>query len=535
MNSLFVKALEKIRRREFGITREEWGQILEEPPTSERKRRYDEFRNRPGGETDIFRDVYQSMLSVATSGGNHENRTIGKGYAPATNRVKTIAFYLPQFYPIPENDVSWGKGFTEWTNVSKAVPQFVGHHQPRLPGEFGFYDLRFIEVQKTQIELARQYGVYGFCFYYYWFDGKRLLERPLDNFLTHTELDFPFCLCWANESWSRQWDGLTGEILVPQNYSSGWDLKFIQSIEDILRDKRYIRIHGKPLLIVYKPGKLPSARSAAERWRKYCIGKGIGDLYLVAAQTFGFVDPQPIGLDAALEFPPHNAVTPEITHKVQLLNSKFAGKVYDYRDMVERQISRTDETPFDRFLTVMTGWDNEARRPGRGHIFAFSTPTAYARWLRYACERTTTLQPDAEKRLVFVNAWNEWAEAAYLEPDRQYGRAYLNATASALRFSGESVGIDRPNSLPAWQLEKHSKTAVILHLYYPELIEEIFGYLNNLNGDFDLFVSIPKNINFSEEEIYRRHAHVYLYRCENRGRDIAPFLRIFSALVPAQL
>jgi lipopolysaccharide biosynthesis protein len=525
MHSLLVKALEKIRRREF--------RILEASPTAERKMLREEFRNRQTEGTDIFREFYESMLSVATNRENHENQPISNGHGPATDHPKLIAFYLPQFHPIPENDAWWGKGFTEWTNVSKAVPQFTGHYQPRLPGELGFYDLRVIEVQKEQIELARQYGIHGFCYYYYWFDYKRLLERPLDQFLTHPELDFPFCLCWANENWTRRWDGLTHEILMAQNYSSGWDIRFIQSIENALRDKRYIRLHGRPLLIVYNPSKLPSARSAAERWRKYCIGKGIGDLYLVAAQTFGFVDPRPIRFDAAVEFPPHNAVTPEITHQVELLNSKFAGKVFDYRDLVEKQISRTDETSFERFLTVMPAWDNEARRPGRGSIFAFSTPTAYAKWLRYACERTTKLEPDAEKRLVFINSWNEWAEGAYLEPDRKYGRAYLKATASALKcLSNEAIEMDWPrgNSLPNWQLQKHSNTAVILHLYYPELIGEILAYLKHLSGDFDLFVSIPRDINFSEEEIYRSHAHVYVYRCENRGRDIAPFLRIFSRL-----
>jgi lipopolysaccharide biosynthesis protein len=524
--SLLTKIFDKIGRKEF--------RLLELPSPEGIKWRYANLRRHPKTEFGIFRDFYQNMMSVAVGEANRETLLAARKKLPSEEPpVKLIAFYLPQFHPIPENDAWWERGFTEWTNVSKAVPQFVGHYQPRLPGELGFYDLRVPEVQEAQINLARQYGIYGFCFYYYWFDNKRLLERPLDQFLTNSNLDFPFCLCWANENWTRRWDGQTKNVLIGQTYSSEWDLKFIQSIENALRDRRYIRIHGKPLLIIYNAAKLPSAQSTAERWREYCRSNGIGDLYLAAAQTFRFIDPRPIGFDAAIGFPPHNIIVPKINSEVELLNPKFSGKIFDYRDIVEDEIANRRSLPFERFLTVMTGWDNEPRRPGRGTIYAFSTPMTYAKWLEHACERTAR-QPDTEKRLVFINAWNEWAEGTYLEPDRRYGRAYLRATESVLnslssRLANKNSQINVDGFLDR-EVKKHAKTAVIYHLYYPELVEEAFTYLENLTDDFDLFISIPKDVRISENEIKRKHSNVYFYRCKNRGRDIAPFLEIFRQL-----
>jgi lipopolysaccharide biosynthesis protein len=533
--SLLQQIFDKIGRKEFWLVELSPSDLASiEAEAEGRKWRYHNLRKHRKTELGIFRELYQSMMSVAGGEGNREVLPTSELETSVVEQpVKLIAFYLPQFHPIPENDAWWGAGFTEWTNVSKAIPQFVGHYQPRLPGELGFYDLRVPEVQEEQISLAKQYGIYGFCFYYYWFDGKRLLERPIDQFLANPKLDFPFCLCWANENWTRQWDGLAKDVLINQTYSSGWDLRFIQSIECALRDKRYIRIHGRPLLIVYNAAELPSARVVLDTWRKYCRSIGIGEPYLAAAQTFKFTDPRPLGFDAAIEFPPHNIASPEVNHEVELLNPSFSGKVYDYRDLVEGEIANRRNPSFDKFLTVMTGWDNEPRRAGRGHIFAFSTPMAYAKWLEHACERAAR-QPDAEKQLVFINAWNEWAEGAYLEPDRRYGRAYLIETKSVLNSLSRRVA-SRPNGVGGddildRRVQKSAKTAVICHLYYPELMQEVFTYLENLNNDFDLFISIPENVLISENEIRRRHDNVYFYRCKNRGRDIAPFLEIFRQL-----
>jgi O-antigen biosynthesis protein len=345
--------------------------------------------------------------------------------------IKAIAFYLPQFHPIPENDEWWGPGFTEWQNVVRGRPQFPGHYQPHLPGELGFYDLRLIEVQRRQIELARTYGLHGFCYHHYWFGGTRLLRRPLDQLLANPDLDFPFCLCWANENWTRRWDGLEDELLIAQRHSPEDDLAFLRDIEPALRDPRYIRIDGRPLLVVYRPALLPGARATANRWREHCRSAGLPDLYLMSAQAFDRTDPREIGFDAALEFAPNNMDAPKITSLVPQRHPEFSGVIYDYVYLVERSRRYTPPDGYPIFRCVAPMWDNEARRPGRGAVFAGSTPERYREWLENAC-RYTLDHIRADAPLVFINAWNEWAEGAHLEPDRAHGYAYLQATADAL-------------------------------------------------------------------------------------------------------
>ncbi len=344
--------------------------------------------------------------------------------------IKPIAFYLPQFHPIPENDEWWGKGFTEWTNVTKAIPQFIGHYQPRLPGELGFYDLRLPEVQRRQIELAKQYGIYGFCFHYYWFNGKRLLERPLEQFLADTETDFRFCINWANENWSRRWDGRDKELLISQMHSPEDDIAFIEYASKYLKDRRYIKINSKPLLIVYRPALLPDARETAERWRQWCRDNGIGEIYLALTHSFEQIDPSQIGFDAAIEFPPNTFPLQDISGRFEIVNQSYDGKIVDYLSALD--IARNYKIPpYKKFRGVCPSWDNEARRPGRGFTLANSTPDAYKKWLKIVCEFTrSNFEP--EERIVFINAWNEWAEGAYLEPDRKYGYAYLDKTAEVL-------------------------------------------------------------------------------------------------------
>jgi GT2 family glycosyltransferase/SAM-dependent methyltransferase len=348
------------------------------------------------------------------------------------NDVRVIAHYLPQFHPIPENDLWWGKGFTEWSNVAKATPNFLGHNQPNVPTDLGFYDLRMAEAMQAQADLARRYGVHGFCFYYYWFAGRRLLEQPLDHLLAG-KVDMPFCVGWANENWTRHWDGQDREILMGQNHSAEDDIAVITDMARYLRHPNYIRVNGRPLVIVYRPSILPDARVTAELWRSECRGNGVGEIYLAMVDSFNQVaairTPTDIGFDAVIEFPPHNT-SEEMAPPGPLLNANFAGVVQDYRRVVTRYTGRElPDYPF--FRSVMPRWDNTPRQQDRPHVFHHATPGAYRAWLESAVRdaRQTSFGDEA---LVFVNAWNEWAEGAYLEPDKQYGHRFLEATRDGL-------------------------------------------------------------------------------------------------------
>ncbi len=447
--------------------------------------------------------------------------------------VDLIAFYLPQFHPIPENDAWWGKGFTEWTNVSKAQPQFVGHYQPRFPGELGYYDLRVPAILRRQVELARQYGIQGFCFHYYWFGGRQLLELPLNMFLADGGLDFPFCICWANENWTRRWDGLEQDVLIGQQHSSQDDLAFIEALIPMFRDSRYIRIGGKPLLIVYRPALLPDARATSQRWREACRRAGIGEIYLTMAQCFNDNDPHIHGFDAAVEFPPHHVAVGEHAIKpydqpLSKINPNFQGAVFNYAALLDRQ-RRAIWPSYALFKTVFPSWDNEARKKGTGHVFHCSTPDLYRTWLSDCC-RSALDHPVEGKSIVFVNAWNEWAEGAYLEPDRRYGYAYLAATRDVVReFSRSKAEILKSTQ----HFDRTADTAIILHLFYPELWPEIFSRLKNIDGGYDLYVSLsPYADRSAAAAILTDAPDARLFQFDNIGRDIYPFLELFRSVAP---
>ena len=340
--------------------------------------------------------------------------------------IKAIAFYLPQFHPIPENDLWWGNGFTEWTNVSKAIPQFAGHNQPLLPGDLGFYDLRNIEIQKKQIELAKNYGLYGFCYHYYWFSGKKLLEKPLEQLLNHPELDFPFCINWANENWSRRWDGKDSDILISQKYRDEDAESFIKTVSELFKDKRYIRINGKPLLLIYYPVHIPDIKVYVDTWRNYCRKSGIGEIYLVASHSINIVDPTDIGFDAAVEFSPNNSILDKVNNKVFLFNKNYKGNIFDYNQLVDQAIN-FKKPKYKKFRGICPSWDNEARKPGNGTTFINANPDIYGKWLKVICDYTIE-NFSKDERFIFINAWNEWAEGAVLEPSRKFGYEYLEKT-----------------------------------------------------------------------------------------------------------
>jgi lipopolysaccharide biosynthesis protein len=355
---------------------------------------------------------------------------------------RLIAFYLPQFHPVRENDEWWGAGFTEWRNVAKARPAFPGHYQPHLPGELGFYDLRLAETRQAQADLARAYGVHGFCYYHYWFNGRRILERPFNEVLASGEPDFPFALCWANENWTRVWDGGADQVLLGQDYSDEDDLAHIRSLLPAFADPRYIRVDGKPLFLVYRAGRMPDPRRTTDIWRAEAAREGLGELYLCKVE--GFEEdrgrpPRDGGFDASVGWIPdwgtlgeplRRSVPWRTAAKLGLASRGYREhRVFEYSDVVRRMLA--DPAPsYPQHPCVTPSWDNSARRKEAALILRGATPDLYEEWLTEVVRRVVA--SDMAEPLVFVNAWNEWAEGNHLEPDVAFGRAWLEATRRAL-------------------------------------------------------------------------------------------------------
>lgn len=397
--------------------------------------------------------------------------------------IRALALYLPQFHPISENDEWWGKGFTEWRNVTTASPLFPGHYQPHLPADLGFYDLRLPEVREAQASMARQYGIHGFCYYHYWFNGRRILERPFNEVLASGKPDFPFCLCWANENWSRAWDGGSRHVLLEQHYSEEDDRAHITSLLPALRDPRYIRIGGRPLLLVYRTELLPDPKRTAEIWRAVVREAGLGDLYLARVENFvAGVDPASIGFDAAVEFSPDNRevgqavfsgpVTRALSRWGVLPRAFSQHTVLRYPTIAQSRMRR-DAPPYKQWRCVAPMWDNAARRKVDGRVLVGSTPERYRNWLEFAA-RQTCQRFQGDERIVFINAWNEWAEGCHLEPDLKHGHAYLEATRAALAAASRGYAAapipatGAPTHAPArastWQLAYWAATQRLAHV-----------------------------------------------------------------------
>ncbi|WP_084604776.1 glycoside hydrolase family 99-like domain-containing protein [Desulfonatronum thioautotrophicum] len=340
--------------------------------------------------------------------------------------ARVLAFYLPQFHQIPENDAWWGKGFTDWVNVRKTKPSFSGHLQPMVPTELGYYDLKDIEIMHRQAQLAKDYGLHGFCFYHYWFHGRRILEHPLDNYLS-SNISLPFCLCWANENWSKNWDGGNRELLLEQAHSLEDDEAHFELLSKFFSDPRYVRIDGKPLFLVYRAGLMPDPAKTASLWRKMAKRKGLRGLYLCKVEGMSAErdNPIPMGFDAAVEFQPDWANLGP--HRPEKLFGDH--RVYDYTDFSLRQMSKSSP-PYKRFPCVTPRWDNTPRRPKDSVILLGSSPDMFRRWLSHAIDGVQSFS--RSERVVFLNAWNEWAEGSALEPDLCYGRGFLKSVRDAL-------------------------------------------------------------------------------------------------------
>lgn len=422
----------------------------------------------------------------------HEDAT--RPVVRSENDSKIISFYLPQYHPIPENDKTWGEGFTEWRNVTTAKPRFTGHRQPILPSDLGFYDLRLESNIEKQIKLAKEAGIFGFCIYYYWFSGKQILETPLNFILKHKEWDFNFMLCWANENWTKRWDGADKEVIIAQEYKDSDPLDFIKDVEHILNDPRYINIDGKPILAVYRPEDLNNASKYASVWRKYFRDNFNKELHLVSVLSFSGEDPTQYGFDGGIEFSPASLIRGSITsHEEQvsvsnnLLDVNFRGTVFDYRKIIKNAIQENHSYDFPVYRCLMPSWDNDARKKGKDpYVFYNESPDLFGAWL------THTLKDNNSGDFTFINAWNEWAEGTVLEPSIHYGHAYLNKVKESI-LSTRDDNSSEPNE----------KTAIIVQVKSYEQWAELRGVVKKLNSTInsDVFVILSDENSIDLEKI----------------------------------
>ncbi len=371
--------------------------------------------------------------------------------------IRPIAIYLPQYHPIPENDEWWGKGFTEWRNVVNAKPRFEDHYQPHIPSDLGFYDLRLEEVREEQAKLAKENGIFGFCYYHYWFNGKRILDRPFQEVFESKKPDFPFCLCWANENWTRTWDGSENNILLEQNYSEEDDRNHIKHLIPYFKDKRYITVNEKPLFIFYKPDLFPNMKRTIDIFRKEARAEGL-DLYICRFERWIGMQGEAvneIGFDAAIEFQPLSVSLKKYLEyrkqqkrvsRFQHIKSKFNNHpriqkllflsnnndkekkedlVIDYHDFTNYDLKRKDYS-YKCYPGVCPMWDNSSRRENqKAIIFKNSTPEYFKDW--YTKKKKKFSKYSENENFIFINAWNEWAEGNHLEPCLKWGHDYLNA------------------------------------------------------------------------------------------------------------
>ena len=346
-------------------------------------------------------------------------------------KARLISYYLPQFHPIPENNEWWGEGFTEWTNVAKARPFFHGHYQPHLPVDLGFYDLRLSEVRVAQAKMAEENGIEGFCYWHYWFAGKRLLERPFNEVLKSGKPDFPFCLGWANKTWSGIWTGCPDRVLIEQTYPGKADEEaHFHALEEAFFDKRYLTVDGKPIFYLYKPDQLPESNRFLDHWRDLAVKSGLKGIYFIGESQKPNWNPEESGFDASV---PHiGGGFRNLMERPKNFFEKIQKKiyyhihgltfVYSYKDYIKYWDYKLSND-YSQYPCVLTNWDNTPRSNKNGYILTGPTPELFRKHLRKTIDLIGNRELD--KRIVFVKSWNEWAEGNYIEPDQQFGRKYL--------------------------------------------------------------------------------------------------------------
>jgi hypothetical protein len=359
------------------------------------------------------------------------------------SEVRILATYLPQFHPIPENDEWWGKGFTEWTNVGKAKPLFKGHYQPKVPADLGYYDLRLPEIRQQQADMAKEYGIEGFCYWHYWFgNGKRLLEMPFNEVLASGKPDFPFCLSWANHSWQdKQFrkDG-TDKMLIEQLYPGEEDyIAHFYALLPAFKDKRYITVDDKPLFQIYQPLKVPDVTKFISIWQELAKQNGLKGIHFVG-HTLLMEDFNTIlnkGFDAVnivrlYHFFKHEYSLPERAY-IKMMRVWFKhGRIFDYRKLWKYFSGKEDESE-NCYPTIIPNWDHSPRSGREGHIFINSTPEAFKGHVKSVIN--SVKHKDQDHRIIFLKSWNEWAEGNYIEPDLKYGRGHLEALKAAISES----------------------------------------------------------------------------------------------------
>lgn len=438
--------------------------------------------------------------------------------------IKTIAFYLPQYHTFKENDEWWGKGFTEWTNAKKSVPRFTNHYQPRLPhDDIGFYDLSDYKTLIKQAKLAKKHGIYGFAIYYYWFSGKRLMEKPLDLLLKHKEIDINFCMCWANENWTRKWDGKNSEVLIAQKNSKDDPENFIDSLIDYINDERYIKIDNKPLIMIYNPQIIPDYDNFIKRCRKQALKNGIGEIVIWSRRLLNKEEIISKESDAEFDFPPL-----EKGFKESIITGIDDAYLFDYSKIVDEMIKLYDKNDDPNYIYGSTmGWDNSSRRKSGYVILDHYSSYDFYRWNSAIIEKLHK-EKDINHRYMLVNAWNEWCEGTYLEPDQKFGYKNINTLSKAIYgIPYNKIEVSNANDSILYDNKNKKRIAVQIHLFYPDLCSEIIDNLNYIPYDFDCFITTSDEDKKNEiiEKFKKCNAKkVVVDITENRGRDVAPFI-----------